>query len=110
MTLRLLVALLLLPIPALAGYEVPRIDNPEASPPSLIGTVTKISGNLLIVDSGGDEISVLTNPRTHIFTYYGGLVLFDEICSNTGIEIWFARPDVNRRIAPAVSIRVPATC
>ena len=107
---RFLWVLLLLPSVAAAGYEVPRIDSPESSPPSLSGTVMKISGNLLIVASGGEEVSVLTSPQTHIFTYYGGLVLFDEICSNSGIEIWYARPDVNLRIAPAVSIRVPVTC
>ncbi len=107
---RLLLILLLLPGVAAGGYEVPRIDSPESSPPSLSGTVTKISGNIVIVASGGDEVSVLTSPQTHIFTYYGGLVLFDEICRDSGIEIWFAEPDVNRRIAPAVSIRVPVTC
>ena len=105
-----LMIVLLWPMLALAGYEVPTLDSPESSPPSLSGTVTKISGNLVIVDSGGADISVLTNRHTHIFTYYGGLVLLDEICRDAGIEVWYARPDDNARIAPALSIRVPITC
>ena len=107
---QLLLAALLLPATVSAGYEIPSLDSPESSPPSLSGTVTKVSGNLVIVASGGDEISVLTNRQTHIFTYYGGLVLLEEICSDLGIEVWYARADDNARIAPAVSIRVPATC
>ncbi len=101
---------MLLPAIACAGYEVPSIDNPVSSPPSLSGTVIKISGNIVIVASGGTEVSVLTNRQTHIFTFYGGLVLLDEICSDAGIEVWYARPEDNARIAPAASIRLPATC
>ncbi|MDJ0776786.1 MAG: hypothetical protein QNJ85_02910 [Gammaproteobacteria bacterium] len=110
MARRLLLSVMLLPAIACAGYEVPSIDNPVSSPPSLSGTVIKISGNIVIVASGGTEVSVLTNRQTHIFTFYGGLVLLDEICSDAGIEVWYARPEDNARIAPAASIRLPATC
>ena len=101
---------LLLPQSAAAEYRIPDITTGEASPPPLAGTVTGISGNLILVRNAGDEISVITTRRTHLFTHYGGLVRLGEICPQSPIEVWFRSPDANPRIAPAVSIRVPATC
>ena len=93
-----------------AEYRVPSIDQRESSAPAIAGTVAKVSGNILIVASGGKEIPVLTNRDTHIFTAYGGLVLFGEICPGAAIDIWFRSPDANVKIAPAAAIRVPRTC
>lgn len=105
-----LLALLCLPGLLLADYKVPTVDDREASAPSVSGEIVEISGNILIVQSQGEQISVLTAFDTHIFTSYGGIVRFDEVCPHSMIDVWFAAPDANVRIAPAVSIRVPASC
>ncbi len=102
--------MLLFPAMLAAEYRVPSIDERESSAPVIAGKVAKVSGNILIVASGGKEIPVLTNPDTHIFTTYGGLAMFDEICPGAAIDIWFRSPDANVRIAPAAAIRVPWTC
>lgn len=101
---------LLLPAMLAAEYRVPSIDARESSAPAITGEVIEVSGNILIVASGGGEVSVLTNRDTHIFTDYGGLVRFEEICPGAAIDVWFRSPDANVRIAPAVAIRVPGTC
>lgn len=106
----LLILALLFPALLAAEYRVPSIDQRESSAPVITGRVIEVSGNLLIVASGGAEVSVLTNRDTHIFTSYGGLVLFDEICPGSALDIWFRSPDANVKISPAVAIRVPATC
>ncbi len=93
-----------------AGYDVPTIDQRESSPPTVSGEVLEIIGNILLVESRGREISVLTNSDTHIFTDYGGLVLLHEICERSNIAIWYQSPRANIKIAAAVSIRVPSTC
>lgn len=74
------------------------------------GRIAEISGNLLIVSSQGQEYSVITSPATHIFTPYGGIVLFSEICANSRVDVWYADPDANFIIAYAASIRVPKSC
>ncbi len=107
---RVLIILLLLPCTALAQYKVPSADDRESSPPSVSGKVLDISGNIIIVESRGKEVSVLTNFDTHIFTSYGGIVYLHEICRNSRIDVWYASPDENPRIAYAVSIKVPETC
>ena len=101
---------LLLPAALAAEYRVPSIDERNSSAPVITGNVIEISGNILVVASGGGEVSVLTNRDTHIFTGYGGLVLLDEICPGAAIDIWFRSSDANVRIAPAAAIRVPGTC
>lgn len=105
-----LIALLMIPAIACAEYKVPSADDRESSPPSVSGKVIELSGNLIIVDSRGQEISVLTNADTHIFTSYGGIIYLHEICPDSKIEIWFRSPDENPKIAYAVSIRVPESC
>ncbi len=101
---------LLFPCALFAGYDIPTIDDRESSPPTVSGEVLEIIGNVLLVQSRGEEISVLTDSNTHIFTFYGGLVLLHEICESSNIAIWYPDPDANVRIASAVSIRVPSTC
>ena len=110
MKIRALVIALLLPGAVLAGYDIPTIDNRQSSPPTLSGEVLEIIGNVLLVESRGEEISVLTDVNTHIFTHYGGLVLLHEICERSDIAIWYHTPGANPRIASAVSIRVRSTC
>ena len=101
---------LLFPCIVFAGYDVPTIDDRKTTPPMVSGKVLEIIGNVLLVESRGKEISVLTDSSTHIFTVYGGLVLLHEICARSNIAIWYQSPEANIRIASAVSIRVPNTC
>lgn len=99
-----------LPCLALAEYTVPSADTREASPPQVSGGILDISGNLIIVRSQGEEISVLTGFNTHFFTTYGGILRLDELCRGSGIEVWYQTPDANIRIETAVSIEVPKSC
>ena len=108
--IRTFLVCLLLPGAAFAGYKIPNLDDRESSPPVITGEVLEIIGNILIVESRGEEVSVLTNSDTHIFSVYGGLVLLQEICERSNIAIWYQSPEVNIKIASAVSIRVPRTC
>ena len=105
----LLVALCL-PALVFAEYKIPSVDDREASAPAVSGHIADISGNILIVQSQGEEISVLTAFDTHIFTGYGGIVRLDEVCRHSRIDVWYATPDANFRISTAASIRVPETC
>ncbi len=105
-----LAVLMLWSASASAEYRVPTVDAPESSAPSISGETTEIIGNMLIVQRGDEEISVLTDGETHIFTFYGGVVLLHEICPGSKIDIWYPNAGANRRIATAASIRVPTTC
>ena len=110
MKIRASVLCLLFPCIVFAGYDIPNIDDRTSSPPTVSGEVLEIIGNILLIESRGEEISVLTDSNTHIFTDYGGLVLLHEICERSSIAIWYQSPQANIRIASAVSIRVPSTC
>lgn len=110
MDARYLLIALLLPCFAMAEYRVPSVDSPESSPPTVSGTVIDINGNILQVESAGNELSVLTNRATHIFTSYGGIVYLNEICQPSAIEIWYRDPGSNPKIAYAASIRLFRTC
>lgn len=108
--IRTLLLCLLLPGVGHAGYKIPSLDDRESSPPVISGEVLEIIGNILVVESRGEKVSVLTNSDTHIFSVYGGLVFLNEICERSNIAIWYHSPEANFRIASAVSIRVPSTC
>ncbi len=110
MKLAALTVCLLISTLALAEYRVPTVDDPRSSPPTLYGTVIDISGNIVVVDRGGEQLSVLTNRATHIFTGYGGIVYLNEICKASPIEVWYRDPEVNLRIAYARSIRLSRSC
>ena len=98
------------PCLALAEYKVPSADTRAASPPQVSGSILDISGNLIIVQSQGEEISVLTGFNTHIFTTYGGLLRLNELFRGSEIEVWYHTPDANIRIETAVSIEVSKSC
>ena len=102
--------MLLLPGVLLAEYKIPSADSREASTPQVSGRIVEISGNIIIVQKGSEEISVLTDFNTHIFTSYGGWLQLNELCSDSGIEVWYPAADANIRISTAVSIEVPQSC
>lgn len=110
MLCRGLLILLFLPGVTFAEYRIPSADQREASPPLVSGRILEISGNIIIVQRGGEEVSVLTGFDTHIFTTYGGVLQLDELCDDSSIKVWYSRPDANARIATAVSIEVPRSC
>ena len=107
---RTLLVLLLFPCFAIAEYKVPIPDNLDSSPPGITGKVISVSGNVLNVESDGNEVSVLINSSTSIFTVYGGFVSLNQVCKHSDIEIWYANPDENMESAFAAAIRVPYKC
>ena len=109
--LLLLAALAAVPV-ALANdeYRIPTLDSREASPPTVRGRVIDISGNILLLERGGAEVAVLTSPETHFFTEPGGLIGLNDICLGSIAQVWHPSPDVNPRIAPAVTISVAEAC
>ncbi len=110
MNFQCLIILLLFPCFVLAEYKLPVADDQESSPPAITGNVKSINGNILIIESGSEEVSVFTNNDTHVFTVYGGFVLVSEICKHTEIEIWYKSPEENIKTTFAAAIRVPYKC
>ena len=56
--IRTFLVCLLLPGAAFAGYKIPNLDDRESSPPVITGEVLEIIGNILIVESRGEEVYV----------------------------------------------------
>jgi hypothetical protein len=91
---------------ARADYVLPTPDGggPHPSPPSLSGTLTRVSlGTLTVQPETGDPVMVLLGSETQCWTVYGGAALVKTLPLGQNVEVWFTAETLERALSPPVA-------
>jgi hypothetical protein len=83
-------------------YTVADSDDTTPSPPSVVGTIVAVTGNVIEVkpDKSKRNMKIKFDKNTELFTLFGGIVKRSEMKKGQYVYVWYVGCDSKKAGSP----------